>query len=392
MTDNGSIPKTLIFSFDGTGNEPGDAGEFKEDESISNILKLHVLMGGGLEEDRSPTTTPRGTEQKTHYYNGIGTRESGARIPLLGRLFSAGCRFVNMTLAPSFGDARRILDEARADFGKADYRPGDNGDKLAIFGFSRGAALARKFAAMILAEHEDCRVSFLGVFDTVAAMNGIHRRGEKISSDVVFENGTLDARIERAVHLVSIDEDRVAFTPTLINKDKDSPGRILEVWFPGVHSDIGGGYWFDGLSDLALEFMIEQCLRTLGDDVSIANGDPDSIGGLLQEQDGALAGLEVDDVAISPVVGGIMHRHIGVQAAVYAQDFRSIHVCDNDRPSRNRDDLPILHHSVKGRFEKVSHYRPPALRGLAFRLLLADGSISDPVQGISGLRKYSLPS
>jgi len=50
---------------------------------------------------------------------------------------------------------------------------------------------------MILAGDEACRVAFLGVFDTVAAMNGIHRQGEKISSDVVFENGTLNPRIER---------------------------------------------------------------------------------------------------------------------------------------------------------------------------------------------------
>ena len=34
--------KTLVFSFDGTGNEPSDADEFQEDESISNILKLHI--------------------------------------------------------------------------------------------------------------------------------------------------------------------------------------------------------------------------------------------------------------------------------------------------------------------------------------------------------------
>ncbi len=38
--------RTLVFSFDGTGNEPTDAEGFEHDESISNVLKLHVLMGG----------------------------------------------------------------------------------------------------------------------------------------------------------------------------------------------------------------------------------------------------------------------------------------------------------------------------------------------------------
>ena len=47
--------RTLVFSFDGTGNEPEDTSGFKEDESVRNVLKLHILMGGGLEEDRTPT-------------------------------------------------------------------------------------------------------------------------------------------------------------------------------------------------------------------------------------------------------------------------------------------------------------------------------------------------
>jgi len=104
---------TLVFSFDGTGNEPSDVGEFREDESISNILKLHLLMGGGIGEDRSRIETATGRDQETFYYNGIGTRDGGTRIPLVGRLYSAARQAVNMTIAPSFSDAGRILDEAR---------------------------------------------------------------------------------------------------------------------------------------------------------------------------------------------------------------------------------------------------------------------------------------
>ena len=377
--------KTLVFSFDGTGNEPSDAGEFREDESVSNILKLHILMGGGVDEDRSQTETPNMGEQKTFYYNGIGTREGNTRIPLLGRLYSKGRSMLNMVVAPNFGDARRILDEARMDFQAANYRPGDI---LAIFGFSRGAALARKFASMILGDYSDCKVSFLGVFDTVAAMNGIHRQGDKISSDVVFENGTLNNRIEKAVHLVAIDEDRVSFTPTLINKDGKSPERILEGWFPGVHSDIGGGYWLDGLSDIALRFMIDQCKGTLDRDISIAEGEPSAIRPLLKEQGDAIAGLDADDIAVHPLVDGPLHAHAGLMAAALDQDVRTICVNDNDRPSKDVNDLPVLHVSVAHRFARVPDYRPAALRGLRFKLLLEDGTTSDPLQGISGLREY----
>ena len=384
MANDHTPPKTLVFSFDGTGNEPRDAREFKDDESVSNILKLHILLGGGIQEDRSDTETPQNNSQKTYYYNGIGTREGGRQIPLLGRLFSVTRKFVNMAIAPSFGDARQILDEARKDFDDAEYNPGDT---LVIFGFSRGAALARMFASKTLAGNADCEVSFLGVFDTVAAMSGIHHAGEKISSDVVFENGTLNERIARAVHIVSLDEDRVPFTPTLINKDDQNPNRILEVWFPGVHSDIGGGYWLDGLSDIALEFMIGECKKALGDDLSLHEGTADDIGDLFaQQEDGlGLAGLEVDDIVIHPL-NGMMHVHSGLMAKTGSQEPRQVCVNDNDRPGKA---LPIVHHSVKERFDKVSGYRPPALRGLEFRLLLPDGSSSEELRGISGLREWA---
>ena len=242
------IGRTLVFSFDGTGNEPCDAGKFEHDESISNVLKLHILMGGGLRGDLTETRTPIGAPQQTWYYNGIGTRENGEDIPLVGWMVTTMAELVNSALAPKWGDARRILNEAKADLMEAEPQPED---RIVVFGFSRGAALARKFASLILQEREGLQVAFLGVFDTVAAMDGIHRKGEKIVSDVVFESGTVDRRVKRAVHILSLDEDRVAFEPTQINRDAGDPERITEIWFPGAHSDVGGGYWSDGLSDVA---------------------------------------------------------------------------------------------------------------------------------------------
>ena len=387
MAKNERTSKTLVFSFDGTGNEPSDAEHFTEDESISNVLKLHILMGGGIDADNSQTKTPNNDQQITYYYNGIGTREDGQQIPLLGWLISIVQRTVNMIVAPKWGDARRILREALGDFqnGKHKY---EKGDRVVVFGFSRGAALARKFVSMILTDNPDCEVSFLGVFDTVAAMNGIHRKGEKLSSDVMFENGTLNERVKQAVHIVSLDEDRVPFDPTLINKDATNPGRILEVWFPGVHSDIGGGYWFDGLSDQALQFMIEQCKATLGNDIAIEPGNQAGIKKMLVQQGKAVEGLTVDDIAINPMIHGVLHTHSGLLAEVGSQEPRMVRVNVNDRPS---NDLPILHQCVKERFDKVTGYRPPGLRGLSFKLLLNNGNLSNKIEGISGLREYKIP-
>ena len=370
-----AAPRTLVFCFDGTGNEPSDAGEFKEDQSVSNVLKLHVLAGGDFDEPS------RDARQLNFYYNGIGTREGRSRVPLLGRLYAAGRAGLNMLIAPTFGDAKRILEEARGDF-DAHYIPGD---RLVLFGYSRGAALARKFAATLLDDFPDCSVSFLGAFDTVAAMDGIHRRGEKVSSDVVFENGTLNGRIEKAVHLLAIDEDRVTFTPTLMNKDAADAARILEVWFPGVHGDVGGGYWVDGLSDCALAFMIASAKRVLGDDFVVAGTDATAVRALFEDRRDAFAGLDVDDIAVHPLVNSPLHGPTGMQAAVFAQEPRSIHVCADDAPC---EDLPVLHACVQRRFAQVPGYRPPALRGLRFKLLFDSGRFSQPIDGLSGLRLY----
>ena len=377
--------RTLVFSFDGTGNEPHDASGFKHDESISNILKLHLLMGGGLDGDRTDTRTPAGQEQKTQYYNGIGTQEDGETIPLVGRLIAKVSSGFNSALAPSWGDARKILKQAEKDLKALEAT---NRDRIVVFGFSRGAALARKFVSQILKRNPDLRISFLGVFDTVAAMDGMHREGETISTDVVFENGTLDRRVERAIHIVSLDEDRVAFEPTLINRDRDNEERITEVWFPGVHSDIGGGYWHDGLSDISLKFMIEACREALGEDISIApQSDPDKIREVMEAQAEVLQLVDVDDIMVHGNVTGMVHRHTSGMGRLYPKEARRVCVRDEDKAVDPREGRPLVHHAVKARFDLVAEYRPAALRGVEFDLLTPE-SEKIPIKGISGLREH----
>ena len=50
---------------------------------------------------------------------------------------------------------------------------------------------------------------------------------------------------------------RDAFEPTLMDPDPTTPSRIVEVWFSGNHSNVGGGFATDGLSDHTLSFMLE---------------------------------------------------------------------------------------------------------------------------------------
>lgn len=375
--------RTLVFSFDGTGNEPGDAHAFEQDESISNVLKLHVLMGGGLDEDRTPTKTLAGAPQLTWYYNGIGTREGGVELPLVGWLVAKATGLINQALAPTWGDAGRILDEAAQDLRAAQPTPED---RIVVFGFSRGAALARKFAYVTLQADDDLKIAFLGVFDTVGAIDRIRSSEEQAGGDVEFENGTIHERIERAVHLAALDEDRVAFEPTLMNRDPSHPERITEIWFPGVHGDVGGGYWLDGLADVSLNYMIARCRESLGRHINIEASTAAKIRELLDGQGEILELLDADDIVINPDVRGMTHAHTAGLATMYSKQVRRVSVWENDRPLSGSECRPLVHHSVKARFDLVPDYRPPALRGLRFELLLPGGRRQD-VEGIAGLRE-----
>jgi len=242
------MAKNLIFCFDGTDNEPDDARPKKKwfglggtkDNSVSNIFKLHLLFGGDLNNN------PTSDSQHSFYYTGVGTYGSWLR------------QKVNALFAPSEMDVKDILNKAGGHL-ITHYQPGD---KIFIFGFSRGAALARRFAAVVKSRYlkdmttDDQMVRFLGVFDTVAAIKK-KKIDEMPKTKVVFENFTISPQIQEALHLVSLDENRKAFRPTLMNKDD----RVSELWFPGAHSDVGGGYAKHGLSDVALDFMLKELQR-----------------------------------------------------------------------------------------------------------------------------------
>ena len=192
----------LIFCFDGTCNDPEDSGDFFEDSSVSNILKLHAFFGGKLNPLNGVHEKIDGKdpEQRSFYYSGIGTRGNWLKQKL------------NAMFAPPYGDMDDILNDAENDLDDK-YK---QGDEIYIFGFSRGAAIARMFAS-----HIDIEVKFLGVFDTVAATRGSLDLNPETypASGIVFENGTIGDHIKKAVHLVSIDEKRLAFQPTLFNVD-----------------------------------------------------------------------------------------------------------------------------------------------------------------------------
>ena len=349
----GHVMKNLIFCFDGTSNEPEDAAQKEtstggvKDNSISNILKLHLLFGGDLKDGNS-----HNLPQLSLYYSGVGTY--GNKIK---RVFNAGL---------ALKDPGRIIHEALDDLNKH-YQPGDN---IFVFGFSRGAAIARRFATVYRKEEKTkwikANIKFMGVFDTVASIGmPDFDVDEKPPSDVTFENRTVSPHVNEVLHLCSIDDKRKAFQPTLINAED----KVTEIWFSGAHSDVGGGYHRDGLSDNALQYMLDELdrrklnIKTLApseilyDDILADKNDID---------------LDYDDLVIEPNIFGKNHQQSRTWLISFLTLYdRRVVVIKNDRITRQR---PRVHHSVAERIYGDIDYRPISLKKVKHTVVYPDNS------------------
>ncbi|MGD8306227.1 MAG: DUF2235 domain-containing protein, partial [Ignavibacteria bacterium] len=158
-------------------------------------------------------------------------------------------------------------------------------DYVYLFGFSRGAFTVRALAGMIhkcgmlqkgsnnLVRYatrmyrkgspetaagfkktfsRECRPHFIGVWDTVKSVGMFVQN---------FPNTKLNPDVNIGIHAVSIDERRRKFKPNLwdeLHDPEDHRQFIRQVWFAGVHSDVGGFYKEHGLSDCALKWVIDE--------------------------------------------------------------------------------------------------------------------------------------
>ncbi len=172
----------------------------------------------------------------------------------------------------------------------------DDGDQIYLFGFSRGAFTARSTAGLIRKAgllrkthadkfpaalqlyrrpdaHPDSdesqqfrrtysreiEVWFIGVWDTVGAL-GIPLRGlgSFTRRKHQFHDVELSRYVRHGYHAVAIDERRGPFRATLWASKKKPGQEVEQVWFAGVHSDVGGVYADPGLSAIAFMWMKEK--------------------------------------------------------------------------------------------------------------------------------------
>lgn len=175
------------------------------------------------------------------------------------------------------------------------------------------------------------------------------------------------------MHLVAIDETRKAFRPVLMNVSN----KIEEIWFAGVHSDVGGGYYLDGLSDISLEFMIKRASHYGLTFFQSSQIDFNNLEGKKDEQ------IEEIDVAIKPDINTNIHKHVrdGKLAALTLAARKICKVVD-DKPSDYH--LPIVHHSVMKRCKVLSSYQPSNLRGSRHYVIDENDSLNE----YGGLEDY----
>ncbi|HAC34367.1 MAG TPA: hypothetical protein DCF45_07605 [Gammaproteobacteria bacterium] len=183
------------------------------------------------------------------------------------------------------------------------YQPGD---RIFLFGFSRGAYSARSLPGIIykcgilrcghrhripqafnlyknrnkqdqadpfkqsycwLQSNNDGiqpAVHLVGVWDTVSALGfplaPVRSLNPFSKRWYGFHDAYLHHNVAHGYQALSIDDQRKIFHPHLW-KERALEGQVMEqVWFSGVHANIGGGYRRSGLSDLALEWMVTKAV------------------------------------------------------------------------------------------------------------------------------------
>ena len=253
--------KNIVICSDGTGNRGGKGNG-------TNVWRLYNAVN----------LRSSAREQITHYDDGVGTDDNKYLRAFGG---AVGWGFSN-----NVKRAYRFLTNTWND-----------GDHIYMFGFSRGAYTVRALAAFVakcgviegirgktlgdaidklvndyhekrIDENYDAMpitgpidIQFVGVWDTVSAIGlpfDILLKQLIVNSRLFpfkFKDHSLSEHVKRGWHALALDDERRTFHPVMW---KARPG-IEQVWFSGVHSNVGGGYPKQEVEHVALEWMISGC-------------------------------------------------------------------------------------------------------------------------------------
>ena len=252
--------KNIVVCCDGT------MAKYEANDKNTNVVRLFERLGSD------------GAEQVSYYDPGVGTYSP--LLTPLGRWIARGLTSISGVGITGAGLNGNIEEAYKYLMGC--YEPGD---RVFLFGYSRGAHTVRVLAGMLhkcglLTKGSDnlipymisiygdknasvaagfktsfsrkCKPHFIGVWDTVASVGWICRKQ--------FSNNKLNPDVAHGYQALSVDERRWHFRPSLWDEQDIPEGQVIEqVWFPGCHSDVGGQDVTDRrVPDIALEWMLRR--------------------------------------------------------------------------------------------------------------------------------------
>lgn len=122
------------------------------------------------------------------------------------------------------------------------------------------SALGKRYGKENNRQLED--VQFVGLWDTVVAyglpVDEMARGVSQYIWPLELPNRDFNDKIRCACHALSLDDERTTFHPVLWNEKDVPPGRLKQVWFSGVHSNVGGGYPDDSLAYIPLYWIMKE--------------------------------------------------------------------------------------------------------------------------------------
>ena len=260
-TDSETKPRNLIFLCDGTLTQltPG------LESNLGQMMRLLNHLGDS-------------SEQLLHYDRGIQGKGWRRWVN------AASGQGINISIRNGYGFLAR------------NYRPGD---RIYLFGYSRGAYAVRSLAGMIgsigllrkdysterhvnlafrfyqVGSQSTARQHFsmhrcdtgvpiemLGVWDTVKSLGLPYPLLNRLAPMATeFHDHELGVHIRHGYHALAIDEDRTSFEPILWEQSPDWQGRLEQTWFPGAHSDVGGQTSkakYRPLANISLNWMLRR--------------------------------------------------------------------------------------------------------------------------------------
>jgi uncharacterized protein (DUF2235 family) len=266
------MSKSIVICCDGTNNS--------YDRDLTNVARLSLIA---RRVDGS---------QSVYYDAGVGAKAEPNILTRTGRA-------INRALGLAIGTGLvRNVKEAYLEIVN-EYQPEA---QLFLFGFSRGAYTVRVLAGLLenfglLKSHDpslldtlvkryqrlfpnknlpeaearieidkaygearafkaaycvECPITFLGLWDTVSSLGWLY-------SPKTFPNTASIPNAKTVRHAMALDERRAKFRPNRVRQ----ASNLMEVWFAGVHADVGGGYPENqsALAKIPLEWMLDEAMK-----------------------------------------------------------------------------------------------------------------------------------